>query len=73
MHNSSVHLFPPNFLIFYYFDQTDLESLEKSGNFTNLEKSSKSQGISPKVRELFEAGLLSKANHPRLLKWTYAG
>jgi len=47
--------------------------LEKSGNFTNLEKSGRSQGISPKVRELFEAGLSSKANHPRLLKWTYAG
>jgi len=33
----------------------------------------KSQGISPKVRELFEAGLSSKANHPRLLEWKYAG
>jgi len=54
-------------------DLENLENLEKSGNFTNLERSGKSQGISPKVRELFEAGLSSKANNPRLLKWTYAG
>jgi len=45
---------------------------------TNLENQGisltwKSQGISPKVRKLFEAGLSSKANHPRLLKWTYTG
>jgi len=45
---------------------TDLENLEKSGNFTNLEKSGKSQGVLPKVREHFEVGLSSKANHPRL-------
>jgi len=44
-----------------------------TAGFPQTWKTWKSRGISPKVRELFEAGLSSKANHPRLLKWTYAG
>jgi len=45
----------------------------KTWNNQGISLTGKSQGISLKVRERFEAGLSSKANHPRLLKWTYTG
>jgi len=37
----------------YYRVPTNLENLELSGNFVNLEKSGKSQGICDMVREFF--------------------
>jgi len=45
--------------------------VKQLAGFPQTWKAWKSQGIAPKVRELFEAGLSSKAFHPRLLKWTW--
>jgi len=51
-----------------FYVHLGLYTLTTISGFPQTWKTWKSQGISPKVKELFEAGLSSKANHPRLLK-----